>query len=150
MPRPVILVATLMAGCSVGPHAVERRTLASGRAVGVLGHGVTGSGPYRNLYLEYQSDARDREGLLAEIHDVWANLRQEADGLGVPIVSIDARSATQRVFWDGWKPFRAAQEKGCVSYSRESDGSWAESPLACCHNPVPPVGACEVAEGRLK
>jgi hypothetical protein len=134
----------------VEPNAVERRTLKSGKVVEVLGQSVTGDGPYRNLYFQYRSDARDRAELLSEIHAIWAHLEQEADRIGVPIVSIDAISATQRVYWDGWTPFRAAQEKGCVSYSRESDGSWAESPLGCCHNPVPPIGGCEVAEGRLK
>jgi hypothetical protein len=134
MKQIILLHAALALSCAVGDHRkVQVRTLSSGRVVEVtVPLAIAGPPESPYLWFEYQTQAAVPGPLLAEIREVWSDLRPEAAAAGVPTVFVEAISMRRSIRWEGAIIERIAREKGCVSYTRLPNGEWRESELSCC------------------
>lgn len=129
-----------MLGCAASESDRELRTLTSGRVIEVVSKRVMTAVDDPYLWFEYESSADVPDALLREIGDVWTDVQVDAQEAGVSTVYIDASASYRRLQWDGLWPVFSKVEKGCVSFTQQTEG-WESSDLSCCL-----MGPCEARE----
>lgn len=132
-PRTVTLawwIATLLVGvgtCAcLAQHATTPRQLPSGRAIGVVWSGVLAEGGVV-WALKYRTSvpATDRQALIDEAAEIWAEVQSEADASGARRASLwPINLDAHMIHLEGWRLAYVTVHSSDFSFEKDDTGKW--------------------------